>query len=95
MTDLTDLSSVEGTALTEAQINGILNQIDLDITNLVRDGKLSALNYATGGQAGRSADRAGNLRALLEARAHYQKLLENFPSWNVNVFDSCLNEDHR
>jgi hypothetical protein len=95
MADLTDLSSVEGTRLSESQIQGILNQIDLDITNLVRDGKLSALNYATGGQAGRSADRAGNLRALLDARAHYQKLLENFPSWNVNRFDSCMNEDRR
>ena len=95
MADLTDLSSVAGTELSEQQVQGILNQIDLDITNLVRDGKLSALNYATGGQAGRSSDRAGNLRALLEARAHYQTLLENRPSWNVNQFDSCLNEGHR
>ena len=45
MADLNDLSSVSGTELTEAQIKGILAQIDLDITNLLRDGKLSALNY--------------------------------------------------
>jgi hypothetical protein len=95
MDDLTDLSSVEGTALTEEQINGILHQIDLDITNLVRDGKLSALSYATGGQVGRSADRAGNLRALLEARAYYQKLLDRSPSWNVTQFDSCINRGQR
>ncbi|MBD3673487.1 MAG: hypothetical protein HUJ26_08165 [Planctomycetaceae bacterium] len=87
MTDLTDLSSVSGDELTESQIKGILAQIDLDITNLVRDGKLSALNYAVGGQAGRTADRAGNLRALLDARTHYQQLLESAPSWNVNQFE--------
>lgn len=84
MTDLTDLGNIAGADLSEAQIKGILAQIDLDITNLVRDGKLSALNYSVGGQAGRTADRAGNLRALLDARTHYQQLLERIPSWNVN-----------
>ena len=87
MTDLTDLSSVSGDELTESQIKGILAQIDLDITNLVRDGKLSALNYAVGGQTGRTADRSGNLRALLDARTHYQQLLESIPSWNVNQYE--------
>jgi len=87
MTDLEDLGDVAGVDLTEAQIKGILAQIDLDITNLVRDGKLSALNYSVGGQAGRTADRAGNLRALLDARTHYQQLLERVPSWNVNQFE--------
>ncbi len=84
MTDLTDLSSVAGVDLTEAQIQGILAQIDLDVTNLLRDGKLSALKYATAGTAGAATDRAANLRALLEARAHYEKLLHNLPSWEVS-----------
>lgn len=88
MTDLTDLNNVSGDPLTEEQIRGILRQIDLDITNLVRDGKLSALTYATGGPAGRSADRAGNLRALLDARTHYQSLLENRTSWTVSQFEA-------
>jgi len=87
MTDLTDLGDVSGDDLTEEQIKGILAQIDLDITNLVREGKLSALNYSVGGPAGRTADRAGNLRALLEARTCYQQLLEQLPSWDVNTFD--------
>ena len=86
MTDLDSLEEITGDDITEAQVKGILAQIDLDITNLVRDGKLSALNYAVGGQAGRTADRAGNLRALLDARTHYQQLLERIPSWNVNQF---------
>ena len=85
MADLTDLSSVNGTALTEQQIRGILAQIDLDITNLLRDGKLSALKYALPGKAGRTADRAGNLQALLEARDYYRKLLEGLPAWEVSV----------
>ena len=92
MSDLIDLSSIAGDELTESQIKGILGQIDLDITNLVRDGKLSALNYAVGGQAGRTADRAGNLRALLEARKFYQQLLEQAPSWTVNEADLTLSE---
>lgn len=85
MADLTDLSSVSGAALTESQIRGILAQVDLDITNLLRDGKLSALKYAFPGKAGRTADRAGNLRALLEARDYYRKLLEGLPGWEVSV----------
>jgi hypothetical protein len=87
MTDLTDLENVSGNDLSEEQIKGILTQIDLDITNLVREGKLSALNYTVGGQAGRTADRTGNLRALLEARTYYQKLLDRLPSWNVTTFE--------
>lgn len=90
MADLTDLENVSGNELSEEQIKGILAQIDLDITNLVREGKLSALNYTVGGQAGRTADRAGNLRALLEARTHYQKLLDRLPSWNISTFEEDL-----
>ena len=84
MADLSDLSSVSGEELTEAQIRGILAQIDLDITNLLRDGKLSALKYAVGGAAGRTTDRAANLRALLEARRHYEELLRAKPGWEVS-----------
>lgn len=84
MDDLTDLSSVTGEELTPLQIQGILRQIDLDITNLVRDGKLAALKYSVPGQAGQATDRAANLNALLTARAHFQKLLMEQPSWNVS-----------
>ncbi|MCH7688662.1 MAG: hypothetical protein IH899_18595, partial [Planctomycetes bacterium] len=66
MADLSDLSSVSGSELTEAQIKGILAQIDLDITNLLRDGKLSALRYGLAGPGGQTTDRAANLKALLE-----------------------------
>lgn len=81
MADLTDLSSIAGAELTPPQVRGILGQIDLDILNLVRDGKLSALKYGVEGPAGQHTDRAANLLALLAARDHYQKLLSSGPGW--------------
>ena len=86
MADLPDLSSVSGSDLTEAQIKGILVQIDLDITNLLRDGKLSALKYGFAGSRGQKTDRASNLKALLEARALYDQLLKSLPSWEVSQY---------
>ncbi|MBI1346179.1 hypothetical protein GC163_07800 [bacterium] len=84
MADLTSLDSIAGQPLSEAQIRGILAQIDLDITNLLRDGKLAAVKYAVGSNIGPSADRAANLKALLEARQHYETLLTAFPAWEVS-----------
>lgn len=84
MNEVAELTEMEGPAITEPQIRGILKQIDLDIANLVREGKLSALKYAVGGTAGMQSDRAANLRALLEARAHYERLLGALPAWEVS-----------
>lgn len=72
--ELNDLSEVAGEAPTEEQIDGILAQMDLDIANLLRDGKLAAVKYSVPGAGGRSTDRAANLRALLEARKYYTEL---------------------
>ncbi|MEX0715327.1 MAG: hypothetical protein WD066_02005 [Planctomycetaceae bacterium] len=81
MSDLDNLNSIAGQPLSEPLIRGILAQIDLDVVNLLRDGKLSALKYAVGGAGGHTTDRASNLKALLECRAHYEKLLESLPAW--------------
>ena len=83
MPDLPDLSTVAGEELTPEQIRGILNQIDLDITNLVRDGKLAAVKYSIPGAAGQATDRATNVQGLLAARQYYQSLLASQPSWNT------------
>lgn len=83
MPDLPDLSTIQGSDLTESQLKGILAQIDLDITNLLRDGKLSALKYALTAQPGQSTDRAANLQALLAARRHYEQLLHALPAWQT------------
>ena len=87
--DLPDLSSVSGNDLSDEQLRGILAQIDLDITNLLRDGKLSALRYGTPGDQGALTDRAANLRSLLEARSMYQKLLESRPTWITTQAGCC------
>ena len=83
MPDLMNLDDLSGQDLTESQIQAILAQIDLDIANLVRDGKLSALKYA-GANGSPSTDRAANLEALLAARKHYEALLHSLPAWEVS-----------
>jgi len=83
--DLPDLSSLAADELAPAQVRGILAQIDLDIANLVRDGKLSALKYGLAGPAGQHTDRAANLHALLAARQHYQALLAALPAWTTST----------
>lgn len=85
VSDLTNLDELAGDALSEPQIRGILAQIDLDIANLLRDGKLAALKYSIGGTGGPSADRAANLQALLTARQQYEALLASLPSWEVST----------
>uniref|UniRef100_A0A7C4QV02 Uncharacterized protein n=1 Tax=Schlesneria paludicola TaxID=360056 RepID=A0A7C4QV02_9PLAN len=83
MTDLTSLDGLAGDDLTEAQIQALLAQIDLDIANLLREGKLAALKYA-GGHNLPGADRAANLAALLAARKHYAELLRALPAWEMS-----------
>jgi hypothetical protein len=83
--DLPDLTTVTGDELTDEQVRGILGQIDLDVVNLLRDGKLSALTYNVGGPAGVSTDRAACLQALLAAREHYQRLLASRSAWQTSV----------
>lgn len=78
MADLTDLTALEGSAPTVAQLQGIIAQIDLDVANLLRDGKLAAAKYGRGGGMP-EMDRAANLQALLAARDHYQQLLNQQP----------------
>ncbi|SFH68566.1 hypothetical protein [Planctomicrobium piriforme] len=87
MADLTSLDGVAGAELSVEQIQGILTQIDLDLLNLVRDGKLSALKYGVGGPAGQTTDRAANLQALLAARDAYQQLLNSRPGWSMSQAD--------
>lgn len=90
--DLTDLTGMEGEALTEKQIDGILAQIDLDIANLLRDGKLAAVKYSVPGAGGRSTDRAANLQALLEARKYYATLKESGAAWEVSQGENVSDE---
>lgn len=83
MADLTTLDDLAGQPLTEPQIQAILAQIDLDIANLLRDGKLAAAKYSLG-EGAPATDRAANLQALLAARKHYESLLQSRPAWEVS-----------
>lgn len=87
--DLPDLSTLSAAELTDPQLRGILAQIDLDIANLARDGKLSALKYGLEGPAGQHTDRAANLHALLAARDYYQQLLAGRPAWVASTAINC------
>lgn len=81
--DLENLDNLDASEITPAQVRAILAQIDLDIMNLVREGKLSALKYGVSGPSGMHTDRAANMQALLLARDHYQKLLNQHPVWQT------------
>lgn len=92
MADLTNLDNVDGSDLTEAQIKGILAQIDLDIHNLMRGGKLATLVYGQGrAQAGtgRWANRAEALRGLREARELYTRMLNSLPAFEISQQENC------
>lgn len=89
MPDLTNLNDLDGSALTEAQILAILNQIDLDVLNLLRDGKLATSKYGLPGADNATMDRAAGLMALLAAREKYEALLRSLPSWEASQGADC------
>lgn len=92
MADLENLDGVNGGELSLGQIHGILQQIDLDIMNLLRDGKLSAARYRLDGAPAPTMDRAACLQALLDARDRYQTLLNQQSSWQVSTAEVCNDE---
>lgn len=88
MADLTDLDSVSGDDLTEDQIRGIIRQVDLNIMNLLRDGKLAAARIAENTPGGKDVDRSAALRELRETRQFYVDVLENLnPSIVISQYD--------
>ena len=90
MADLENLNDVSGGELSEGQIRAILNQIDLDVLNLLRDGKLAASKYTAAGPSsgGQKMDRASGLLALLAAREKYESLLRALPAWEASRGES-------
>ena len=61
--------------MTETELRELIAAIDQNVRDLMADGKLAAAKYSAG-DGGPATDRASGLKALLEARAHYQKLLD-------------------
>lgn len=87
MADLENLDSLTGDDLTEDQIRGLIRKIDLNIANLMNDGKLGAARIAENYAGGQSVDRAAALDAMLKARAVYQQILEDIPTVVVSQYD--------
>lgn len=87
MADLTNLDDLTGSDLTEEQLRGIIAQIDLNIVNLMRDGKLGAARVAENYAGGQSVDRAAALDAMMRARAIYQKQLDDFVVIEITQYD--------
>jgi hypothetical protein len=88
MPELTSLDDLSGRDLNESQLQGLVAQIDLDIANLLQDGKLAAGRYTLDGAGGISVDRAANLQALLAARAFYTQQLQALPTWQTSSVES-------
>lgn len=78
MADLTDVSQLSGSSLTDDQIDGILNRLDLRIINLIDgDGKYALLPVEEVGLAGFKTDPTKLLDALLRARKAYGHLMSH------------------
>ena len=61
--------------MTESELRSLIAAIDDNVRDLMADGKLAAAKLSAG-DGGPTTDRAAGLKALLEARTHYQKLLD-------------------
>ena len=77
MADLTDLDSVSGSDLTEEQVRGIISKIDLNIYNLLNDGKLGLARIAENTPGGKEVDRSVAIQQLRELRSFYVDVLQN------------------
>jgi hypothetical protein len=89
MTDITAIGSIpDGTGLSDAQLQGMIDQIDLNIYNLVKDGKHATLPYTKFGDVGHKADPAQAIKALQDLRTHYKTLMEESPAEEMTLFDN-------
>ena len=86
MADITDFSSVSGEELSEAQILGIINRIDLNVFNILAN-KWDAVPYAEFGSAGHRKDPDKLLKELRQLRAMYVAKLQEIPAFEVTVWD--------
>lgn len=93
MADIANLDSLTGDDLTEDQIRGILRKIDLNIFNLMNDGKLGAARIAENYAGGQSVDRAAALDSMIKARGYYEQLLRDVPTMVISQYDDPFETD--
>ena len=89
MADITSLDDiVTGRDLTEAEIQGILNRIDLTIYNIMDPArKWASLPYTEHGIEGHSKDPAKQLESLRKLRGFYEGMLNSVPAYQISQWD--------
>lgn len=90
--EVADITSVDdivaGRDLTEAEIQSILNRIDLTIYNIIDPAKKwASVPYNEHGSEGHSKDPAKQLDALRNLRGFYHEMLNSVPSYQVSQWD--------
>lgn len=79
MADVSSFDGISADPLTTQQIQAIINRIDLNIYNLMGDGKLCAIRNGQNGPTGTQVDRSVGLAELRRTREFYVKMLEDQP----------------
>jgi hypothetical protein len=87
MADVASFDGISADPLSYDQIQAIINQIDLNIYNLMLEGKNATLYYQQNGPAGKMADHARALEALMLAKKQYQVMLDQIPYEVHSQFD--------
>ncbi len=86
MADVSNFDNVSADALTEAQIQGIIRRIELNIYNILA-GKWDAVDYAEFGDAGHRRDGTKLLAELRQQLAFWQGRLDSLPVFEVTEWD--------
>lgn len=87
MADISSINSIpDGSDLTEAQIKGIINRIQINLFNLL-EGKWDLLPYAEFGEAGHRADPDKLAKELREQLKYWTQQLRELPASEISVLD--------
>lgn len=78
MADVANLDGISGTPHTAAQIQAIINRIDVNIYNCLA-GKWDLVDYAEFGSAGHKMEPSKMLEQLRKWREYYVTLLQEIP----------------
>lgn len=77
------LATLSGADLTEAQIAGMLNQIDEFILACIKDHSAEGTGKLSYSIDGKRMDRAAALRVAKELREHYDGLIRRMPAEEI------------
>ncbi len=89
MADITSVDDiVAGRDLTEAEIQSLINRIDLTIYNIMDPAKKwASVPYTEHGIEGHSKDPAKQLESLRKLRGVYEEMLTSVPSYQISQWD--------